>query len=54
MTLVIETENREKLRELKSRYYGKTLIEIAQAGNGNNISYIIANSREYEKLLWIL
>lgn len=37
--------------EMKEKYKGSYLLEIAQRGNGNSISYVICN-REYEENLW--
>ena len=45
-------ENLGKFLELKRKYTGKCLIEIAQKGNQDSLSYLIAESPKYEKLLW--
>ncbi len=39
------------LTDLKEKYKGNYLLEIAKRGDGNNISYIICNEN-YEEILW--
>lgn len=52
-SLVIQDKNPNKFRELSLRYPGKILIEIAQAGNGDNLNYIVVGSPKYEERLWL-
>ncbi len=49
--LVMEYENPKKFKRLQQEYSQNFLLEIARAGDGNNLTYIICDY-DYPYLLW--